>query len=57
MTAKGVDEGLFDTIDLSKIPNAKNLIPAAKELAENGQGIPYTINSISIIYNPELTGF
>ena len=57
MTAKGVDEGLFDTIDLSKIPNAKNLIPAAKELAENGQGIPYTINSIGIIYNPELTGF
>ena len=57
MTAKGADEGLFDTIDLSKIPNAENLIPAAKELAENGQGIPYTINSIGIIYNPELTGF
>lgn len=48
MTAKGADEGLFDTIDLSKIPNAENLIPAAKELAENGQGIPYTINSIGI---------
>ena len=34
MTAEGADEGLFDTIDLSKIPNAENLIPAAKELAE-----------------------
>ena len=57
MTAKGADEGLFDTIDLSKIPNAEKLIPAAKELAEAGQGVPYTINSIGIIYNPELTGF
>lgn len=57
MTAKGVEEGLFETIDLSKIPNAENLIPAAKELAEAGQGLPYTINSIGIIYNPELTGF
>ena len=57
MTAKGTDEGLFDTIDLSKIPNAEKLIPAAKEIAEAGQGIPYTINSIGIIYNPELTGF
>ena len=46
MTAKGTDEGLFDT-----------LIPAAKEIAEAGQGVPYTINSIGIIYNPELTGF
>ena len=56
MTAKGTDEGLFDTIDLSKIPNAEKLIPAAKEIAEAGQGVPYTINSIGIIYNPELTG-
>ena len=46
MTAKGTDEGLFDTIDLSKIPNAEKLIPAAKEIAEAGQGVPYTINSI-----------
>ena len=57
MTAKGTDEGLFDTIDLSKIPNAEKLIPTAKEIAEAGQGVPYTINSIGIIYNPELTGF
>lgn len=57
MTAKGADEGLFAEIDLSKLSNADKLIPAAKELAEAGQGIPYTINSIGIIYNPELTGF
>ncbi len=57
MTAKGVEEGLFETLDLSKIPNAEKLIPAAKELAEAGQGLPYTINSIGIIYNPQLTGF
>ena len=57
MTAKGVEEGLFDTIDLSKIENAADLIGAAKTLAENGQGVPYTINSIGIMYDPEATGF
>ena len=54
MTAKGTDEGLFDTIDLSKIPNAEKLIPAAKEIAEAGQGVPYTINVTKNCANKEL---
>ncbi|MDO5416646.1 MAG: ABC transporter substrate-binding protein [Lachnospiraceae bacterium] len=57
MTAKGIEEGLFETIDLSKIENAADLIGAAKTMAEAGQGVAYTINSIGIIYNPELVGF
>lgn len=57
MTAKGIAEGLFEEIDLSKIENAKDLIGAAKTMAEAGQGVAYTINSIGIMYNPEATGF
>lgn len=57
MTAKGIDEGLFEDIDLSKIANAADLIGAAKTMAEAGQGVAYTINSIGIMYNPEVVGF
>ncbi len=57
MTAKGISEGLFETIDLSKIENSQYLIGAAKTMAESGQGIAYTINSIGIIYNPAAVGF
>ena len=57
MTAQGISEGLFETIDLSKIENSQYLIGAAKTMAEAGQGIAYTINSIGIIYNPDAVGF
>lgn len=57
MTAKGIEEGLFEPIDLSKIENSQYLIGAAKTMAEAGQGVAYTINSIGIMYDPEKTGF
>lgn len=57
MTAKGIGEGLFEPIDLSKIENSQYLIGAAKSMAEAGQGIAYTINSIGIMYDPEAVGF
>lgn len=62
MTAQGISEGLFEPIDLSKIENSQYLVGSAKTLAEEGQGIAYTINSIGIIYNPdaidiEITGY
>lgn len=57
MTAKGIEEGLFEAIDLSKIENAADLIPAAKSMAEAGQGVAYTINSIGIMYNPAAVDF
>ncbi len=52
MTAKGFAEGLFTDIDVSKLENAADLIDVAKAMAEDGQGVAYTINSIGIIYNP-----
>lgn len=57
MTAKGIAEGLFEPIDLSRIENSQYLIGAARSMAEAGQGIAYTINSIGIMYNPEEVGF
>lgn len=57
MTAKGIDEGLFETIDLSKIKNSQDMIGAAKKMAEAGQGVAYTINSIGIMYDAEAIGF
>lgn len=57
MTAKGIEEGLFEDMDLSKLENAADLIDSAKSMAEAGQGVAFTINSIGIIYNPETVGF
>lgn len=57
MTAKGIEEGLFEPLDLSRIENSQYLIGAAKTMAEAGQGIAYAINSIGIMYNPEQTDF
>lgn len=57
MTAKGVAADLFEKVDISKIENVEKLIPAAKELAEAGAGFAYTINSIGIIYDPEVVGY
>ncbi|WP_330393500.1 ABC transporter substrate-binding protein [Enterocloster citroniae] len=57
MTAKGIEEGLFEDIDLSKIENAKDMITAAKTMAEAGQGVAYTINSIGIMYDPNAVDF
>ncbi|WP_077609272.1 ABC transporter substrate-binding protein [Clostridium sp. Marseille-P2415] len=57
MTAKGIEEGLFEPLDLSKIENSQYLITTAKTMADAGQGVAYTINSIGIMYDPEAVGF
>lgn len=57
MTAKGIEEDLFDPLDLSRIENSQYLIGSAKTMAEAGQGVAYTINSIGIMYDPEAVGF
>jgi putative spermidine/putrescine transport system substrate-binding protein len=57
LAAKGVEEGLFEDIDMSKIENKDNLIDVAKAFMEAGNGAAYTINSIGIMYNKEAVGF
>jgi hypothetical protein len=48
--ADGVTVGLFEKIDNSKVPNMDNLIDSAKDLAADGSGPAYTLNSIGIVY-------
>lgn len=54
--ADGVSAELFEKIDSSKAPNMDNLIDSAKELAADGSGPAYTLNSIGIVYNKEAAG-
>ncbi len=54
-TAEGVKAGIFAAIDTSKIENYNNLIDSAKKIAESGAGIPYTMNSLVIVYDPSKT--
>lgn len=55
--ARGVEEGLFEMIDYTKVTNAEDLIPAAKSVADELGCAPYVINSMGIIYNPEAVGY
>lgn len=45
---QGIDGGLFEEIDYSKIPNAEKLNEKAKSTVERGFGPAYTLNSIGI---------
>lgn len=53
--ATGVEEGLFETLDETKVPNLALLVDGAKDAVETS-GAPYTMNSIGIIYNKEAAG-
>jgi len=55
--AKGVEAGLFETIDYSKVSNYGDLIPTAKSVADELGCAPYVINSMGIIYDPEAVGY
>jgi putative spermidine/putrescine transport system substrate-binding protein len=54
--ADGVSADLFEKIDSSKAPNMDNLIDSAKDLAADGSGPAYTLNSIGIVYNKKTAG-
>lgn len=55
--AKGVEAGLFEAIDYSRIANYGDLIPAAKAVADELGCAPYVINSMGIIYDSEAVGY
>ena len=52
----GIDAGLFEKLDYSKIPNAQKVNELAKKYVKAGYGPAYTQNSVSIMYNPEAVG-
>lgn len=49
---QGIESGLFEEIDYSKIPNATKLNEKAQLTVESGYGPAYTLNSIGIVVDP-----
>ena len=49
---QGIDGGIFEELDYSKIPNATDLNDKAKTKVEAGFGPAYTLNSIGIAVDP-----
>ncbi|GAA0086697.1 ABC transporter substrate-binding protein [Clostridium sp. CTA-7] len=49
---QGIEAGIFEKIDYSKIPNAENMNEKAKATVERGYGPAYTLNSIGIVVDP-----
>ena len=47
---QGIDQGLFQKIDRSKIPNVKDLYDIAQD-PQGGYGPAYTIGRIGLVYN------
>lgn len=49
---QGIEAGIFEELDYSKIPNAENINDKAKTTVEAGFGPAYTLNSIGIVVDP-----
>lgn len=52
----GSNKNLFKKLDFSKIKNFKYLSKDQQKLAKETNSVPYTVNSIGIIYNPKKIG-
>lgn len=51
---QGIDDGLFETIDRSRIPNLNEIYDIAKAPLGEEYGPAYTIGQFGIAYNPNL---
>jgi putative spermidine/putrescine transport system substrate-binding protein len=51
---QGIQEGLFDTIDRSKIPNIDKIYDIAKAPLGEEYGPAYTVGRLGIAYNPSM---
>lgn len=49
----GAKKKLFKKLNFNKIKNFKYLTPAEQKLARETNTVPYTVNSLGIIYNPK----
>lgn len=50
---QGIDKGIFEKLDYSKIPNANDLNEKAKTTVDAGYGPAYTLNTIGIVVNKD----
>ncbi|MBM7871186.1 putative spermidine/putrescine transport system substrate-binding protein [Clostridium pascui] len=51
---QGIKQGLFEKINTENIPNLNNVYDLAKAPQGEGYGPAYTINSLGIVYDPEV---
>ena len=49
---QAIDQGLFQKLDYSKIPNSKKVLSAAQKFVKAGYGPAYTLNRAAIVYDP-----
>lgn len=49
---QGIEAGIFEELDYSKIPNAEKLNDKAQTTVKKGYGPAYTLNSIGIVVDP-----
>ncbi|MGX7021351.1 extracellular solute-binding protein [Pediococcus ethanolidurans] len=52
----GYKKGTWAKLDTSKLKNFKYLSTAQQKLAKQTNSVPYTVNSVGIIYNPKKVG-
>lgn len=55
-SVEGNNADLFLKVTEKEVPNLAQLTDGAKQVFESGAGVPFTINSIGIIYDKEKTG-
>lgn len=55
-STQGNQEGMFLEITEADVPNLAQLTEGAKEVFENGAGVPIAVNSIGIVYDKEKVG-
>ncbi|CAG7648522.1 PotD/PotF family extracellular solute-binding protein [Paenibacillus allorhizosphaerae] len=53
---QGIEAGMFEKIDRSRIPNLKDIYEVAKAPLGEDYGPAYTIGQLGIAYNPKATG-
>lgn len=54
MSNQGYEEGLFEEMDYSRIPNAEKLVSSADRFVERHQAPPYELSQLGIIYDPSV---
>jgi putative spermidine/putrescine transport system substrate-binding protein len=53
---QGIEAGIFEKIDRSRIPNLKDIYDIAKAPLGEDYGPAYTVGQLGIAYNPKATG-
>lgn len=55
-STEGNTSDMFEKLTEKEVPNLANLTDGAKEVFDNGGGVPIAVNSIGIIYDKEKVG-